>query len=119
MGYILRIERYMPYNAIGVYSKGLGYHVARKSLQKLVEKTLEKKALPSLPGLPGGGHGGGLALPQIGKLAQFLQRETGILTSTTNMTAASGSFATLEIREEGERGRRKAFLKFLLNILPI
>ena len=31
----------MSYNAIEVYSKGLGYHAARKSLQMVVEKTLD------------------------------------------------------------------------------
>ena len=71
MAYILAIEENMAHIAIVAYLGGLGYPVSRKTVKKVVENTLQKKARPSLPGIPGGGYSINVVLPPKGRRSTF------------------------------------------------
>ena len=75
MAYILAIEGDMACIAIETYLGGLGgYPVSRKTVKKVVENTLQKKARPSLPGIPGGGYSMNVVLPSNGRPSKFSPR---------------------------------------------
>ena len=94
MGYILYIEGNMSYEAIETYLWGLEYPVSRRTLQRVVDKTLKGKARSSLPGLRGGGYSEGVVLPTKGRPPKVSPRARDILLSIANLTATSGNFAT-------------------------
>ena len=65
--YIVHIEGNISYAAIEGYLRGLGYNVARRTLRKVVDKTLENKALRSPPSIRDGGHSQDVVLPKNGR----------------------------------------------------